>query len=435
MIFEVNKEEFIRAIKPAVEVASKNTLKDFKYENLLTIKAEKDKIVLFAFGGLVSLIAPISGSNFNIDYNCEEEGSVTIYADDLMTFMQSLPKDYDKVKISLDSNQLKIVSASQKNSEKKRNSVRTMPIVSEIVRAPNLGKVFEQDVQIDREVFVKGMDGVIFAPAFEEKMYSYMCMLFEAKIEEDEQVIRFSAGTGGRFAIKDISGKHIIKNNQEAKIIFPKDSLNMISKLLSDASSPQVSVKSIKVNQKDDIAEHIMIEFDDMSLCIFGIEHFTGYPDLTKIIAYKYSNRVYSNLEDWKSIVKTIEGTKHRWNENIHNTEVVLDVGENVFEITPKTSHASPTFVDMVDIDNCHVKGEKIWFRCNSDYIREMVIQGGNKGKVQLNFESQALLEGLSDEKEKQKTMKPVLVKFPTHVDEAKDISDKFYMFFSVSTK
>ena len=39
MIFEVNKEEFIRAIKPSVEVASKNTLKDFKYENLLTIKA------------------------------------------------------------------------------------------------------------------------------------------------------------------------------------------------------------------------------------------------------------------------------------------------------------------------------------------------------------------------------------------------------------
>ena len=435
MIFEVNREEFTRAIKPAVEVASKNTLKDFKYDNLLTIKAEKDRVVFFAFGGLISLISPISGSNFNIDYACEEEGTATIYADDLNTFMSSLPKSYDRVKIYLDSSQLKIESASKKVSKKKSNSARTMAVVSEVVRPPNLGSTFDQDIQIDREVFVKGMDSVIFAPAYEEKMYSYMCMLFEARGDLPEQVIRFSAGTGGRFAIKDIKGKHIIENNQKARIIFPKDSLSTLSHLLSSSSSETISIKYIVANQKDNVAEHIMIEFDEMVLCIFGLEHFTKYPDLAKIISHKYSNRIYSNLEDWKPVAKTIEGTRHRWNENIHNTEVVLNDADEVLEITPKVPHASPTFIDMVDTDSCILKGEKIWFRCNSDYIDEMVTQGGGKGKIQFNFESQDILENITDEKELQKLMKPILVKFPEDTDEAKNIVDNFYMFFSISTK
>ena len=64
-----------------------------------------------------------------------------------------------------------------------------------------------------------------------------------------------------------------------------------------------------------------------------------------------------------------------------------------------------------------------------------MVIQGGGKGRVQFNFESQSELEGVTDEKKIQKLMKPVLVKFPENVDDAKNTIDNFYMFFSISTK
>ncbi len=435
MIFEVNREEFTRAIKPAVEIATKNTLKDFKYENLLTIKAEQDKVVLLAYGGVISLIAPISDSNFGfIDYSCEAEGIVTVYADDLMTGMISLPKSYSKVKISLDSNQLKISSASKKDTGKKANSVRSLPVVTETVRPPKLGKTFDQDIEMDREVFVQGIDSVIFAPAFEEKMFSYMCMLFEAKMGS-EQEVRFSAGSGGRFAIKSTKGKNIVKNDSEARMIFPKDSLSTMSKLFSAAMKPTVFIKSVGASQADNVAEHIMVEFDEMIMCIFGLEHFTKYPDLSKILTHKYSNRVYSSLEDWKSIEKTIELTKHRWNENIHNTEIIIEEADLVFKVTPKTPHASPTFIDMEDVDDCILKGEKIWFCCNSDYLREMVIQGGGKGRVQLNFESQEVLDGVKDDKQAQKLMKPVLIKFAENVDDAKNIVDNFYMFFSVSTK
>jgi len=433
MIFEVNREEFTRAIKPAVEVASKGVLKEFKYENLLTIKAAQDKIIAFAYGGLISLISPISDSNFDpLEYSCEEEGMVTVYADDLMTFVLSLPKGYSKIKISLDSNQLKIESADKKKGKKKTSSARTMPTISEVVHPPNLGKIFNQEVEVDREVFVKGMDSVLFAPAFEEKMYSFMCMLFEAKGNTSNQVLRFSAGTGGRFAVKDIKGKNIISNKKDAKIIFPKDSLNIMSKLLSESSSPTISIKRVIANQKDNVSDQIMIEFDEMVMCIFGLEHFTKYPDLTKVLTHSYSNRVYSNLEDWKPVVRTIEGTRHRYNENIHNTEIILEEEDEVIKVTPKTAHTSPTYIDMMDVDDCILKGDKIWFRCNSHYLGEIVAQG-DKGRVQFNFESQALLDNIPKDKPKQ--MKPILVKFPEGVDEAKDITDNFYIFFSVSTK
>jgi hypothetical protein len=435
MIFEVNREEFIRAIMPSIEVASKNTLKDFKYENLLTIKAEQSPVVILSYGGTLSLIASLSDSNFaDLDYKCEEEGIATVYADDLSTFISSIPKSYKAIKISLDSNQLKIANASSDAKGKKAKTTRSMATLSDIVRPPNISDTFDQDIEIDRETFVGGIDSVIFAPAYEEKLFSYMCMLFESKIGSDQEV-RFSAGSGGRFAIKSVRGKNIILNNSEARMIFPKNSLSSISKILSSSSQPTVCIRSVGVDQSKSIPEHIMIEFDGMVLCIFGLEHFTKYPDISKVLKHHYSNRIYSSLEDWKPINKAIEGTRHRWNDSIHNTEILIEEEDEVFRVTPQTPNANPTFIGMVNVDDCTIKGEKIWFRCNSLYLQEMVTQGGGKGRIQLNFESQSVLEGITDDKKAQKLMKPVLIKFPENVDSVKNTVDNFYMFFSISTK
>jgi hypothetical protein len=429
MIFEVNRKEFIRAIKPAVEVATKNTLKEFKYENLLTIKAMQDKLVLFAYGGNASVIAPISDGKFKIDYNCLEEGTATVYADDLLTFASSVY--YEEIKITLENNEVKI-SPTKEVKGKKKASVRAMAVDSNIVRPPNIGKKFTKEIEVDREIFVKGINSVIFAPAYEEKMYSYMCMLFEI-INGKEQELRFSAGTGGRFAIKSCKGKNLIKRGDDTKIIFPKVNLSTIAKLLSEATEPNVTIKCVEVDSPNNIPEQIMIEFDGIIMCLFGIESFTKYPDLAKIISYKYPNRIYSNLEDWESVVRTIEGTRHRYNENIHNTEVMLDEEEAVFKITPKTAHTSPTFIDLAGDEDCVATGDKVWFCCNSKYIEEMISQGNKKGKVQFNFESQAILDDIPEGKPKQ--MRPVLIKYPEDNNEAREIVDNFYMFFTISTK
>ncbi|KKK54669.1 hypothetical protein LCGC14_3082370, partial [marine sediment metagenome] len=60
-------------------------------------------------------------------------------------------------------------------------------------------------------------------------------------------------------------------------------------------------------------------------------------------------------------------------------------------------------------------KGDKIWFKCNSQYLREMM-SCGKTGRIQLNFDSQESLNDIPDDKPKQ--MRPVLVKFPDPNDD-----------------
>jgi hypothetical protein len=433
MIFEVDRREFLKAIKPAFEVSKPNVKKEFKYENLLTISAKESNIELLSYNGSYSLIAEINDSIFgSLNYNCKKEGKVTVYANDLIAFVQSLPDTYFMIKVFKESNQLKISATVDKidGKEKKSLSIRSMSIIENEVKVPSMGKVFDKEIEIDREIFVKGMNSVLFAPAFEEKMYSYMCVLFEY-IKNKE--IRFSAGSGGRFAIKEIKGENIVSKGEGTSIIFPKPCLSSLVKLLSESNSAFITLKSSEADEKNNIPEQIIVDFDGMKLCIFGMEYLTKYPDLTKVIKHKYSNRIYSNLEEWNSVIRTIDGTKHRYNENIHNTEIVIEQDDEVIKVTPRTLNFSPTFIDMIDIDNCIIKGNDLWFRCNSDYIREMVVQGGKKGKIQINFESQADLNDSQEDNKKQR--KPVLVKFEENLDSAKNTVDNFYMFFSTSTK
>ena len=101
MIFQVNAKEFIRAIKPAVEVATTNAMKEFKYENLITLKADKNKLAIFAYSGIASLIAPVSNDNFpELDYECEDTGKATVHALDLLNAVTTIPPE--KIEISVD---------------------------------------------------------------------------------------------------------------------------------------------------------------------------------------------------------------------------------------------------------------------------------------------------------------------------------------------
>jgi len=169
-------------------------------------------------------------------------------------------------------------------------------------------------------------------------------------------------------------------------------------------------------------------------MSIFGLENFTKYPDLASIINHKYSNRIYSDLKGWDYAVGGVD-MAHRGNDNnIHNTEVIFELEKNRFMVTPQTVHACTTPVSVVDIKgNANiVKGDKIWFKCNSQYLKEMTARG-KTGRIQLNFDSQENLKDIPKDKPKQ--MRPVLIKFPETDNDISQTKENFYMFFTVSTK
>lgn len=430
MKFCVSSREMAKAIVPSVEVATKNCLKEFEFEGLVTIKVEKDKVVLFSYGGTASLIATISDSNFaSINYSCETEGSVTVNAYDLhdsLTTMES-----GDVEVELKSGELIVTLSSDKSSK------RSMATYNTTVRPPNIGTKFAQDIEVDREIFSKGLGSVFFAQGVEEKYLTYMCVLMEAFEDDKEQILRFSAGTGGRFAIKSIEGDNIFKTDEEVKIILPKSNLSNVRKVVSslpgDAQKHRLKIRTVERNASKDIPEQIILESNGITLCLFGSDSFTKYPDLTNIIEHQYPNRIYSDLKDWNFAVGGVGMTRRGHDENIHNTEVIFEEDNERFMITPQTAHACTTPIHIVDIDDCVAKGEKIWFKCNSQYLEEMVSGGDKTGRVQLNFVSQETLSDIPNDKPKQ--MKPVLVKFPEKPNDARKITEKFYMFFTVSTK
>jgi hypothetical protein len=426
MKFHVDSRELARAISPAVEVATKGSEREFAYEELVTLKADKDKISVFAYGGISSLTSSVSANNFSsLNYTCQEEGSTTVYAVDLYKSLTTM--EPGEVEIKLSSNSLTVSLLSNEDNK------RSMATETQIVKPPNMGLQFEQTIEVNRETFIKGLHSVMFAPAVEEKMFTYMCVLMEALTNNGKQILRFSAGTGGRFAVKEIEGKHIFTATEEVKIILPKNNLSSIHRVISLANCENISIRTVVQDAQKDIPEQIMIEFNGFVMCIFGLENFTKYPDLTSIINHQYSNRIYSDLKEWEYAVGGVEMSERGHASDIHNTQVVLDMEHERFIITPQTIHACTTPINIVDAQNCITKGDKIWFKCNSIYLKEMMARGGVNGKIQLNFDSQELLNDIPKDKPKQ--MRPVLVKFPEKSNEAKDEKENFYMFFTVSTK
>ena len=116
MKFSVSNRELAKAINPAVIVATDNCVKDFAYDRLITIKAEKDGLILFSYGGTASIICSISDKTAGSDlkYKCESEGTVTVKAldfkDSLTTF------EAGKVDISLSSGELVTTLLSDKSN-------------------------------------------------------------------------------------------------------------------------------------------------------------------------------------------------------------------------------------------------------------------------------------------------------------------------------
>ena len=430
MKFNVDSRELSIAIGPALEVANHNCIKEFRYEGLLTLKAENDKIVVSAYGGLASLVTTISNKS-SLNYSCEKEGEVTVVADNLFDGLTTMePGD---VEIKLLSGEVVITLLSKKASK------RSFARIDKVVQPPNVGIKCVQSVKVKKSVFAKGLGSVIFAPAIEEKMFTYMCALMEALTEGKKQVFRFSAGTGGRFAIKAVEGEKIFEADEEIKIIFPKNNLSNIHKVASSISCDKVMIRTVEQDPRNNIPEHIMVELDgegtsqgiEIVMCVFGIENFSKYPDLTSIINHKYSNRIYSDLKGWNYAIGGVNMSKRGHDNNIHNTEVVFESENNRFLVTPQTAHACPTPIN-IDDKNSVAKGEKIWFKCNSQYLREMM-SCGKTGRIQLNFDSQESLNDIPDDKPKQ--MRPVLIKFPEVSDDIQKTKENFYMFFTVSTK
>ena len=284
---------------------------------------------------------------------------------------------------------------------------------------------------VDREYFVRGLQQVEYASSDEEKLFPYMCVLFESSNDS----LRFSAGNGGCFAVVNYTDNNNLISSGESKIIFPNNNISNILRILKRVKSDTVDIKSSSENLAENMPMQLALLVDDLTIRIYGIEHFTKYPDLTKVANYNYSYQIPTQMQDWKYVAEAITASRYSFQDIIHDLKAVADINNGRLEIQTNSqmNRKVPFKTEDCITDIKKNKNDKPWFSCNAFYLIEMVKKNRKKKTVVLNFNDQSGLDGMLD-KEKMKIMKPVLLRFPDETDK-NGVMEKSFIFISLSLR
>jgi len=147
MQFNINTNKFIECVTPAADIALKNTTKDHCSEGLIEISAYPKALCLSAFGGSASIIVEVRQSD-GYENGCT--GNACIRAKELMSSLKSFPPSND-LEVRVKNGKLRLSTVSDRY-----NNVH-IPLIYLIPEHPNRTEEYDQEVTVDREYFVKGL--------------------------------------------------------------------------------------------------------------------------------------------------------------------------------------------------------------------------------------------------------------------------------------
>ncbi|MBW8017946.1 MAG: hypothetical protein FVQ82_17385 [Planctomycetes bacterium] len=427
MKFRINSKKFNSAVVAAADVALKNIRKyenneAFCYAKMLTIEASSTTLNIRAFGGLASITVKVRDTE---GYICEESGVITVEAKELVDAVKTF-SPMSNLSVCVDDSQLKIILESGKRV------LVELPTIDINIECPPLPRKFVHEATVDRAIFLRGMKKVVWAMAKEEKMFTYMCTLFECWTNR----MGFSAGSGGRFVNFDINNCPSKIAGEHAKILFPRQSTSNMIRAFSTADSSTIQVRTAEWNSSLGVPEQIVLKSGNIVMSLYGTEAFTNYPDLDEFLNYDHAYKISTRSKDWIDVAKAIHATRPGHDSRIHNTRITADIMHGHFNIRTNTKKRLKRKVDFVlggvVADTSKYKAYQPWFACNSDYIEDIARRGYKDGIMTIKFDDQAKLSEIPKDKPKQ--MKPVLITYPikTNKDGARE---KYSVFFAVSPK
>ncbi len=427
MKFRINAEQLNSAVAPAADVALKNVVKDkenraFYYAYILTIEASSTTLHIRAYGGSASITVKVRETE---GYVCEEVGAVTVEVKELVDALKTFSPTAN---LSVWGDGIKLM-ISREMDQWVFLELLTVDIT---IECPPLPKRFVQATTVDRACFVRGMKKVAYAMAVEEKMFTYMCTLFECW----KNRMRFSAGSGGRFAIFDIADCQSITSSGDVRMIFPKKNIGNAIRIFDNVSGSTMQVKAAESDSRHGVREQLVLENDCIVLALYDLENYTKYPDLDKFLKHDHAYKISTRAEDWVQVGKAIHATRPGHDSNIHNTRITADLLHGYFKIRTNTKTRLKKRVDFelgrIVADTSKDKAHQPWICCKSDYIEEIARKGYKDGIMTINFDDQTLLAEIPEDKPKQ--MRPVLITYPGRVNRD-GTTEKYAVFFTVSTK
>lgn len=414
MKFQVNAGQFTKSITPVADIATKSIAKEWADGNMITLKAFKDEFVAISHGGSASIIANISDKTYgNLNYVCIEDGISTFSANDLMAFLPFMPQSEDIV-VSATPNELRLTVVSDDTI------CNIIPVVTKDVRPPQLANKFSKTVKVNREMFSAGLARVQFAIGKEIAKPYYKCLLFQTI---DSNKVRFAAGSGSRFAVDEIEGKNIVElnNGELVHFIFPDVNVPNIGRILEASAQSEIFIKEASATESN--PEQIVIEYEGITIIILGLDKDIKFAEVRKVLDFNYTNRVLTDISQWKTTAGYIDATlktSEKGDNRYKNADITANFKESRFRVSAatKTSTTSaPKFTKVL----AHNGVESIPVCCSSEYIVEIVRNAPmSSGDIEICLEDKT---------------KPIVIKYPTIINETKETTENFSMFFATLKK
>lgn len=392
MKFKAKAKELISALKPIIEIATKGVVKDNGYENRITLNSNKSELVVAAFGGRLGCNSALSNITYgSLDYECEGEGEVTVTATDLLKTLESFPNQ-DELVLTNSGREL-IVARSEDEDE-----FQGLPLYDSPVEPPELVDSFDKELSIDCDAFIKGVENIQHAIGFEAHRELYL--YWQVMVKKD--YARFSAGTGGRFAIFELKNGGFGLSNQKKKVdvLFPKDQTSAILSILKS-----LGAKTLKIKENTGSPSQIVFEADGFTFMLVGYNPNLTWPDVSKKLDETRACRLKTSVREWVYATKGLMAT---YNEAIkkeydsHESDICPDVKNDCLVLTAKTGPRANRKVKIDDAINVPSSGmDGLSFHCNTVYIAEVSTKiKADKVEVQFDPDPSGIVYIIAPEKE-----------------------------------
>lgn len=417
MEFKINVTKFLSSLTPVIDVATKNTVKDFESAFMVSISAMNDELSLVAHGGNACITKNLSNAKIDkLNYECVVEGETVVEATKLVKTFSSYPPNSD-VTVSVSTSDSTGDGLGEVEVVCNGTEMQSLPVSKNNVNPPTLAKTFAVELEVNREIFIKGMHKVNFSVGIEEYRPKYLCQVLDVS----KDGIRFIAGNGARFAINEITGKGISKTTKKQRIVFPKNNISNILNALKSASSETITLKEGEATK--DNSDQIVIEFDDTTLVILGIDINIkkDYADVDRILNYNHPYKFKIDIKEW---VYPTKGTRATYSEEVkrdslvHNAEIEVNTKKDKFIVKADTNMKSKRTVKVETISAGD--DDKIVLTCNSLFLAEMVNQGYDSGNIIMRFIDKD---------------KPIVIDYPELKDGIRDTTETYSIFFTTSKK
>lgn len=419
MKFKAQVGGLMAGMKPMITIASKG--KDCPTAGFITLNSFHDRLEVVANGGFVSGSNTISNTSYNIDFSCENEGSVTIKASDLYNAMASF-SNTDNIYFELfsqDGGGQEVIITSQTD----KDEFQTIAVA----KSENTCMFIDCDnddnekvnMNIRKDIFFSYANKILFAhgdgEGEKQKAFNYWILRSYGKTG-----LRFVAGTGTFFAVVEVEGENLTDNTEKNSIYFPNSQTAAILSILNDLNSNNISISSQK--------SYILMECGSAKISIYACDPEVKWPDENLFLNRSSKFNITTKAGNWRNAVKGITATNNeeaKTQDKVHNCYLNIDFDKKFIQTKTDTTLKSVRKITIEDVGT-NEEQKEIKINCVSKYLSHVLSKSQDEEYLQFEIEDSS---------------KPVIIRYYASKDigdyrsfkkpKGEGISERYSVFFA----